>query len=119
MGLIKKGTTAINEMITATTNTPANILIKAESGTAAAIERLQKKEPIAKGQAPKPEVAKASAPVYKQRDFDAEAKGKVRCVMFEAALQSPALAGLPFKSLEEFLEIVAKAADVGVNYTWR
>ena len=107
MGLIKKDVATLNGQPTLSMSAQVT---KPESGTEAAITRLQ---------APKPEVAKASAPVYKQRDFDAEAKGKVRCVMFEAALQSPALAGLPFKSLEEFLEIVAKAADVGVNYTWR
>jgi len=107
MGLIKKDVATLNGQPTLSMSAQVT---KPESGTEAAITRLQ---------APKPKVAKASAPVYKQRDFDAEAKGKVRCVMFEAALQSPALAGLPFKSLEEFLEIVAKAADVGVNYTWR
>jgi len=111
MGLIKKGTTAINEMITATTNTPANILIKAESGTAAAIERLQKKDSTAKAQAP------VSYP--KARDFDAEARGKTRCVMFAAALQSPAIAGLPFKTIEDFLKLVEQAAENGVKYSFK
>lgn len=84
--------------------------VQKDSGTDAAIDRLKK--------ASIPEGHTSPLP-YKQRDFNAEARGKVRCVMFEAALQSPALAGLPFKSLEEFLELVIKAADAGVNYTWK
>ena len=100
MGLVKKGSTAVVPEETK----------KPESGTDAAIARLQ---------APKPEVTKASTPVYKQRDFDAEARGKSRCVMFAAALGSPALAGLPFKSLEDFLAIVEKAAEAGVNYSFK
>ncbi len=80
--------------------------IKAESGAEAAIERLSK---------PKAE----PKPPYKQRDFDAEARGKVKCVMFEAALQSPAIAGLRFDDLEGFLKLVEKAADAGVAYTWK
>lgn len=83
---------------------------KPESGTEAAIARLQ---------APKPEVAKASTPVYKQRDFDAEAYGKTRCVMFAAALQSPAIAGLPFKTIEDFLKLVELAAETGVKYSFK
>ena len=90
MGLVKKETSEI----------------KPESGTDAAIARLQ---------APKQEATKA---VYKQRDFDAEARGKTKCVMFAAALGSPAIAGLPFKSLEEFLALVEKAAEAGVKYSF-
>jgi len=110
MGLIKKETAVFANPATATTNTPENIPVKVESGTAAAIERLQKKEPIAKGQ------AQVNYP--KARDFDAEARGKTRCVMFAAALGSPALAGLPFKSLEAFLSIAKEAADAGVKYSF-
>ncbi len=81
---------------------------KPDSGADAAVERLSK--PAAKAE-PKP--------AYKQRDFDAETRGKVKCVMFEAALQSPAIAGLRFDSLEQFLALVEKAADAGVTYTWK
>ena len=108
MGLVKKGSTAINETITATTNTPANIPIKAESGTAAAIARLQT--------AP---VQAATAPKYaKPRDFDKEARGKTRCVQFEAALMSPAIAGMAFKTMKEYLALVREAADEGVKYSF-
>ncbi len=82
-----------------------------ESGITAAVERLT---------APAKEEKQYTAKVeYKQRDFDAEARGKVKCVMFEAALQSPAIAGLRFDTLEEFLKLVEKAADAGVAYTWK
>ncbi len=81
---------------------------QAESGATAAIERLAK-----------PAAKVATVPAYKQRDFDAEARGKVKCVMFEAALQSPAIAGLRFDTIEEFLKLVEKAADAGVAYTWK
>jgi hypothetical protein len=80
-----------------------------DSGTDAAIERLKK--------ASIPEGHTSPLP-YKQRDFDAEARGKTRCVMFAAALGSPALAGLPFKSLGEFLSIAREAADAGVKYSF-
>ena len=95
MGLIRKETAAV----------------KPESGTDAAIARLQAPKSTVTGQ--------VTAPVYKQRDFDAEARGKTRCVMFAAALGSPALAGLPFKSLEDFLTLVEKAAEAGVNYSFK
>jgi hypothetical protein len=110
MGLTKK-TAVFANPATATTNTPENIPVKTESGTAAAIERLQKKEPIAKGQ------AQVNYP--KARDFDAEARGKTRCVMFAAALQSPAIAGLPFKTIEDFLKLVEQAAENGVKYSFK
>jgi hypothetical protein len=55
---------------------------------------------------------------YKERDFDAEARGKSRFGLFAAALQSPALAGMKFDTLEEFLELVKKAADAGLVYTF-
>ncbi len=78
-----------------------------ESGAEAALERLSK--PVAKAE---------TGPAYKVRDYDAEARGKVRCVMFEAALQSPAIAGLRFDDIEGFLKLVEQAADAGVKYTW-
>lgn len=55
---------------------------------------------------------------YKGRDFDAEARGKVACVAFNAALSSPGIAGLPFTNFEEYIALVRKAADASVAYTW-
>lgn len=55
---------------------------------------------------------------YQGRDFDAEARGKVACAAFNAALSSPGLAGLPFTNIDEFLAHVKKAADAAVAYTW-
>lgn len=54
----------------------------------------------------------------KARDFDAEARGKVACVAFNAALASPGIAGLPFTNIDEYLALVKKAADASVAYTW-
>ena len=55
---------------------------------------------------------------YKERDFDAEARGKVACVAFNAALSSPGLAGLGFTNYAEYMSYVRKAADESVAYTW-
>lgn len=55
---------------------------------------------------------------YKGRDFDAEARGKVACVAFNAALASPGIAGLQFTNIDEYLALVRKAADASVAYTW-
>jgi len=106
MGLIKKDVATLNGQPTPSMSAQVT---KPESGTEAAITRLQ---------APKPEVAKASAPVYKQRDFDQEARGKTKCVQFEAALMSPAIAGMAFKTMAEYLALVKEAADAGVKYTF-
>lgn len=92
MGLVSKGSSVV------------------ENGTEAAVVRLQNVKNTSAV-----EIAK---PVYKQRDFDAEARGKTRCVQFEAALMSPAIAGLKFNNLEEYLELVRQAADAGVAYTF-
>lgn len=56
---------------------------------------------------------------YKGRDFDAEARGKVACAAFNAALSSPGLAGLQYATLDDFLKLVTAAADAAVSYTWR
>lgn len=88
-----------------------------DSGTEAAIERLNKTLSITPTETSSTLGSPAKA--YQPRDFDKEARGKVKCVMFEAALQSPAIAGLKFSTLEEFLMLVEKAADAGVSYTWR
>lgn len=55
---------------------------------------------------------------YKGRDYDAEARGKVACVAFNAALASPGIAGLQFTNIDEYLALVRKAADASVAYTW-
>lgn len=57
---------------------------------------------------------------YKQRDFDAEARGKTRCAMYEAALQSPVVANLVLtvNGLEKALEVVKQAADAGFEYVF-
>jgi hypothetical protein len=87
----------------------------AESGLNAAVARLNttKEEKAAL-------VAKSAAPTngYKPRDFDKETRGKVKCVMFEAALMSPAIAGLKYRNLEEYLVLVRQAAEAGVAYTF-
>ena len=82
------------------TNTPP------ESGATAAIERLSKSKAEAK-------------PAYKAYDADANALGKTRCVMFNAAVMSPAIAGMPFGTMEQYLTLVKQAADAGVAYSFQ
>jgi hypothetical protein len=53
-----------------------------------------------------------------QRDFTAEARGKVACACFNAALMSPGLA-MYATSKDEYLRIVTEAADKAVQYTWK
>lgn len=102
MGLKKPGSTAVEEAPVAAAATP-------QSGTPAAVGRLT---------TPKADTNKSQA-AYKPRDFDAEARGKTRCVQFEAALMSPAIAGLKFKNIDEYLLLVKQAADAGVKYTFQ
>lgn len=54
----------------------------------------------------------------KGRDYKAEARGKVACAAFNAALSSPGLAGLGFTNYDEYMAFVKKAADASVAYTW-
>ena len=79
-----------------------------ESGATAAIGRLSK-----------PKAEAAAKPQYKARDYDAEALGKTRCVQFEAALMSPAIAGMRFDTMEDYLKLVKQAADAGVAYSFQ
>lgn len=76
-----------------------------------------------------PATAPAAAPAakaapeagsYKARDYDAEARGKTRCAMYEAALQSPVVANLVMavNGLDKALEVVKKAADAGYEYVF-
>lgn len=106
MGLIKKSMPTLNGELAPSISVQNT---KPESGTDAAIERL-KNSSI-------PEGHKSPLP-YKQRDFDAEARGKTKCVQFEAALMSPAIAGMAFKTMAEYLALVKEAADAGVKYTF-
>lgn len=55
---------------------------------------------------------------FKQRDYDAEARGKSKFGLYAAALQSPALAGLQFNGIEELFVLVRKAADDGMAYVF-
>lgn len=105
MGLIKKDTAQ------AVPEAPP-----VETGATAAISRLQKKSAEAAKTAAPVEVSAAKA--YKPRDFDAEARGKTRCSCWGAAIASPAIAGLPFKNIDELLELVRKAAEDGVKYSF-
>lgn len=83
---------------------------KVDSGTSAAVSRLQKSAEKENGV--------GTNKSYTGRDFNAEARGKTRCVQFEAALMSPAIAGMKFKNIDEYLTLVAKAADYGLAYTF-
>lgn len=89
-----------------------------ESGTQAAIERLKNTSSGGTSPAEKRRDEAVGKPAYKQRDFDKEAKGKTRCVQFEAALMSPAIAGMQFNTMEEYLKLVRQAADAGVAYSF-
>lgn len=106
MGLRKAGTSLTQENPikgeVPVTRTP-------ESGPAAAIGRLT---------TPKAETTAAKSNAYKPRDFDAEARGKTRCVQFQSALESPAIAGMKFSTMEQYLKLVREAADAGVKYTF-
>lgn len=58
---------------------------------------------------------------FKSRDFDAEARGKTRCQMFSAALQSPLLQQYFYTkeaTLEEMLKTVREVANNGTDYTF-
>jgi hypothetical protein len=109
MGLVKKETATLNGEPTPSLSTQNT---KPESGTDAAIARLQ-------AQGTQPAQQPSNAPKYaKPRDFDKEARGKTRCVQFEAALMSPAIAGMAFKTMKEYLALVREAADEGVKYSF-
>ncbi len=99
--MIKKGTTVVEES-------------KKESGIDAAINRLSTASPSALVTGPFEPFTKS----YKPRDFDAEARGKTRCVQWEAAVMSPSLAGMKWKTTEDFLKHVKQIADAGVAYTF-
>lgn len=95
MGLVKKKETSAN-----------GAGKTAEGGTNAAITRLKAAKPAGK-------------PKYKQNDPDKVALGKTRCVQFQSALESPAIAGMQFNTMEEYLVLVKQAADAGVVYSFQ
>lgn len=54
----------------------------------------------------------------KTRDFDAEARGKVACVAYEAALLSPGLASLPIADVDTYLNRVEDVAKRMIQFVW-
>ena len=84
---------------------PATTPASTDSGTAAAISRLKKTE-----------AAPAGKPTG--RDYNGEARGKTRCVQFQSALMSPAIAGMKFDTMEQYLALCKQAADFGTDYTF-
>lgn len=105
MPMLKKGAAPVAEKPKEETTTAA----KAESGTPAAVSRLTTK---------KEEPAGKVSTGYKGRDYADEARGKTRCAQFEAALMSPAIAGMKFSTMDEYLKLVVQAANAGVAYTF-
>jgi len=99
MGLAKKTTEKLPEG----TQDFRTVESKPESGTTAAVERLKA--------APKAD----SKPAFKQRDFndvnDAKSIRILRQGAYQHAMVSPALAGLRFNNLDEYLALVKEAAD--------
>lgn len=89
---------------------------KGESGLDAAVDRLTKAVPVEELY---PTQRADGIKAYKPRDFDAEARGKTRCALFAAALQSPGLAGMKWKTPEEFLALAEKIAAYGVRYSFQ
>ena len=60
-------------------------------------------------------------PTNLARDFQAEARGKTRCQMFSATLQSPVLQQYFYTketTLEEIMAVLKQVADVGTTYTF-
>lgn len=88
-------------------NVSGEAIPSVESGTTAAINRLKTTKDS------------KEKPVFKQRDYEREALGKTRCVQFEAALMSPAIAGMQFSNMKEYLVLVKEAADAGVTYSFQ
>jgi len=94
----------------------SEILVKSKPAAAAIKDREQ--IPVA---APVEELAPAVPAPSRGRDFDKEARGKTRCQMYSAALQSPVLQQFFYTkeaSLADILEVVQKVADAGVSYTF-
>lgn len=82
-----------------------------ESGSNAVIARLKTAKPAANGTKAKPK--------FKLNNSDKVALGKTRCVQFQSALESPAIAGMQFNTMDEYLKLVEQAADAGVTYSFQ
>ncbi len=67
---------------------------------------------------PSKEQAETQNKAYKPRDFEEEARGKTRCLMYAHALGSMAIAGLKWSTQEELMQIIRKFADDGVKYSF-
>ena len=84
---------------------------KADDKTQKAITRLKSAKPV------KSEGESKNKPKFHSKDADKTALGKTRCVQFQAALESPAIAGMQFNTMAEYLELVTQAAEAGVAYS--
>lgn len=113
MGMIKNKsaeTTAPAPAVSApVVSAPAEVKTAA-NGTAAAISRLKS---AVKSKVIESTQERQSAP----RASD-DSRGKTRCVAFNAALMSPALAGVKFESVKQYLGICKEAADYAVAYAF-
>lgn len=99
---------------TATTYVSPTDSSRKDNGLDAAVNRL-KGTTAAPGTTPAPEQPKA----YKPRDFDEEARGKTRCVMYAAALGSMAIAGMKWSNTDELKKFIREMADDGVKYSFK
>lgn len=61
-------------------------------------------------------VSSSSAPVFKSRDFDAEARGKSKFGFFAAALQSPCMQALVDPA--DIIALAIKLSDAGMDYVF-
>ena len=102
--MIKKSTTAV-EGTEVAPGTIAAINTPDLSVTDACVARLQYSNPV-------------EIKPFKVRDFDAEARGKTRCALFGQIAGSAFLAGLPLRTIEDFIAAIIKVADAGVAYTF-
>ena len=94
----------------------AMVQLLGESSVAVAEKPEEKDEVIENPKAEKPAIA-----AYKVRDFDAEARGKTRCQMFSAALQSPVLQQYLYTkeaTLDDIVKTLKEVADAGTDYTF-
>ena len=86
-----------------------------DSGVDAAISRLtaQQVDPVLA------KTAQYDNKAYKPRDFDAEARGKTRCVMYAAALGSSVIAVSKWKTTDDLKKLIRELADDGVKYSFQ
>lgn len=72
--------------------------------------------PAAEPKAKKANPYKAGVAAGSGRDFDAEARGKTRCALFMAAIQSPAVAALT--TPEEISKLAIELSNIGFDYVF-